>query len=238
MPLPSRVRANGDEPRDESERIPNSPMHGRLAGLVGVAMLASGIFAGHVGSRLIVRGDAAATSGNIVGNETLFRLGITGSLIMMIAYLIYALLLYQLLKQAGRGLAMAMLGFVVAAVPVYVLNQLSLFAVLPLASERRYEQVRLFLELHKAGNLLAAIFFGLWLFPLGLLVLRSSNFPRVLGVLLLCGTPGYLVLFVQAFVYPGSDRTLWTSPLLVVTHVSELALLLWLLVKGGAATSR
>ena len=46
------------------------------------------------------------------------------------------------------------------------------------------------------------------------------------------GSLGYLVLFVQAFLLPGSERTLWGNPLLVVTHVSELALLLWLLIKG------
>ena len=46
------------------------------------------------------------------------------------------------------------------------------------------------------------------------------------------GSLGYLVLFVQAFLFPGSERTLWTNPFLVVTHVSEGALMLWLLIRG------
>ena len=46
------------------------------------------------------------------------------------------------------------------------------------------------------------------------------------------GSSGYVVLFVQAFLFPGSERTLWTNPLLVVTHVSELAMMLWLLIRG------
>jgi hypothetical protein len=48
----------------------------------------------------------------------------------------------------------------------------------------------------------------------------------------MAGTLGYLVLFVQAFLFPGFERTLWTNPLLALTHASELALLLWLLAKG------
>jgi hypothetical protein len=92
--------------------------------------------------------------------------------------------------------------------------------------------VKLVLDLHRLGNLIAGIFFGLWLFPLGLLVFRSGFFPRFLGILLMIGSPGYLVLFVQAFLFPGSERTLWTNPLLVLTHASELAMMLWLLIRG------
>jgi len=195
-------------------------------------MLASGSFAGFVGSKLVVRGDVVATSRNIVASEALFRLGLVSSLIMMIAFLFYALLLYGLLRPVNKSHAMAMVGLVLVSVPIYMLNQVNQFAALPLASDQLYEQVKLFLDLHRLGNLIAGIFFGLWLFPLGLLVFRSGFFPRPLGILLMVGSPGYVVLFVQAFLFPGSERTLWTSPLLVVTHVSELAMMLWLLIRG------
>jgi hypothetical protein len=113
-----------------------------------------------------------------------------------------------------------------------MLNQVNQFAALLAASDGLREQVKLFLELQRFGSQVAGIFFGLWLIPLGLLVLRSSFLPRFLGILLLFGSPGYLVLFAQAFLFPGSEGTLWTNPFLVVTHVSELALLFWLLVRG------
>jgi hypothetical protein len=124
-----------------------------------------------------------------------------------------------------------MLALVVASVPIYMLNTVNQFAVLRLASEGLREQVRLYLDLHRFGNLVASIFFGLWLFPLGLLVYRSGFLPRFLGVLLILGSPGYVVLFAQAFFSPGAEQTLW-SPLLLVTHLAELSLLLWLLIKG------
>lgn len=98
--------------------------------------------------------------------------------------------------------------------------------------DQQHDQVKLFLDLRRLGNLIGGIFFGLWLLPLGLLVFRSGFLPRFLGILLMVGTPGYLVLFVQAFLFPGSEGTLWSNPFLLVTHVAELALLLWLLVGG------
>lgn len=216
-----------------SALIGASPLvHARVTGLVGVLVLASGSFAGFVASDLVVRGDAAATSRNIVASESLFRLGVVSSLIMMIAFMFYALLLYRLLRPVSESHAMIMVGLVVASVPIYMLNQVNQFAALLLASDQLHEQLKLFLDLHRLGNLIGGIFFGLWLFPLGLLVFKSGFLPRFLGILLMFGAPGYLVLFVQAFLFPGSERTLWSNPFLLVTHVSELALLLWLLVRG------
>jgi hypothetical protein len=127
---------------------------------------------------------------------------------------------------------MSMVALVVASVPIYMLNQVNQFAALPLALDGQHAQVELFLDMHRFGTLVAAIFFGLWLFPLGLLVFRSGFLPSLLGVLLMVGTLGYLVLFVQAFFLPGSERTLWSNPFLGLAHLSELALLVWLLVKG------
>jgi hypothetical protein len=216
-----------------SELAGASPLaHARVTGLVGVVMLVTGSFTGFVGSKLVVPGDAVATSQNLVASESLFRLGLLSSLIMMIAFIFYALLLYRLLRPVNPNHAMLMVGFVLTSVPIYMLNQVNQFAALLLASDQLYGQVKLFLDLHRLGNLIAGMFFGLWLFPLGLLVFKSSFFPRFLGILLMLGSLGYLVLFVQALLFPGSERTLWTNPFLVVTHASELAMMLWLLIRG------
>ncbi len=151
---------------------------------------------------------------------------------MMLAWMVYALLLYRLLRVVNNSSATTMLGLVLVSVPIYMLNQVNMFAVLPSASGHLNEQVELFLALNRFGTLIAAVFFGLWLYPLGLLVYKSGFLPRSLGVLLMFGSLGYLILFVQGTLFPASEPTLWTNPFLVLTHLSELALLLWLLVKG------
>lgn len=119
-----------------AELIGASPLvHARAAGLVGVVTLASGSFTGFVASKLVVRGDVVATSSNIVASESLFRLGLVGSLIMMIAFMFYALLLYRLLRPVNKSHAMIMVGLVLASVPIYMLNQVNQYAALPLASD-------------------------------------------------------------------------------------------------------
>jgi len=216
-----------------SDLIGGSPLiHARATALVGLPMLASGSFAGIVVSRLIVRDDIVATSGNFAASEFMLRLGVVGSLVMMVAWVFYALLLYRLFRPVDKSHAMTMVVLVLASVPIYMLNQVNLFAALLSASDQLHQQVKFFLELQRFGSLVAGIFFGLWLFPLGLLVFKSGFLPKALGILLMLGSLGYLVLFVQGFLFPGSERTLWTNPFLVVTHMSELALWLWLLVKG------
>ncbi len=77
-----------------------------------------------------------------------------------------------------------------------------------------------------------SIFAGLWLFPLGLLVFRSGYLPRALGVLLMIGCFGYLIRFFQGFLFPGHEATIWTNPFVVVAHVAELTMMVWLLIKG------
>jgi hypothetical protein len=89
----------------------------------------------------------------------------------------------------------------------------------------------LFADMHRSGFLIAQMFFGLWLLPLGYLVLRSGWFPRVLGALLIVGGVGYVVDLLVQFLAPGTADTI---ELFVVAPaaVGELWLVAWLLVKG------
>ena len=92
----------------------------------------------------------------------------------------------------------------------------------------------LFLDLHSHGYVIAEIFFGLWLLPLGYLVFKSGYFPRALGLLLMIGSASYLVDVAATLLFPGAGGDL---SLLLATPagMSEVAFLLWLIVKGVKA---
>jgi len=51
----------------------------------------------------------------------------------------------------------------------------------------------LFMHLHSKGNVVNSIFWGLWLFPLGMLVMRSGFLPRVFGMWLVGGGFGAII---------------------------------------------
>ena len=148
-----------------------------------------------------------------------------------------ALALYQLLKPVNKNMALLMVLFVLAAVPIGMLNELNNFAVLLLLSGADYLKVftadqlqalvMLFLDLHKLGLPIAHIFWGLWLFPMGYLVFRSGFLPRILGVLMVIGCLGYLIQSVAAFLLPSFKLNI-----IFFTSWGELLLPLWLVIKG------
>jgi hypothetical protein len=89
----------------------------------------------------------------------------------------------------------------------------------------------LFLKLHGAGFDVAGIFWGLWLFPLGLLSYKSRFIPRILGVLLMIGCFAYLANSFTSLVLPRYEAIVdkWISPLQAV----EILFMLWLLIMGA-----
>ena len=81
----------------------NNP--GRVAGLLYLLASIPGFFAMmYVPSKLIVRGNAAATASNIAANETLFRLGIAGQLIGQAGFIFVALALTTCSRESIGGM--------------------------------------------------------------------------------------------------------------------------------------
>src|ERR1700719_4073114 len=186
---------------------------GRFAGLLYVLISIPGAFALiYVPSKLIVDGNATATANNIVASETLFRLGIAGQLVSQILFMWVALALYDLLKGVNQRHASLMLTLIVVSIPIALLNELNAIAALILVrgadflslfeKPQRDALAMLFLNLHSHGFDVAAIFWGLWLFPLGLLVYRSRFLPRFLGVWLAIGGFAYVILSLTSELFP------------------------------------
>lgn len=209
----------------------------RLAGGFYLALMPFSFFGIiYVPSVLVVPGNPAATSRNIMASEFLFRSGTVSHLVGQVIFIFLVLALYRLLKPVNRGLAVLMVVLALLGVPMAFLNEVNHLAVLALlnstasgglTSDQLHGQVRLFLDLRQSGILLTQVFWGLWLFPLGLLVFRSGFLPRLLGILLVIGCAGYVIDSVTLLLFPGFDATISQF-----TFIGELLLPLWLLIKG------
>jgi hypothetical protein len=215
---------------------------GRFAGLLYVLVSIPGIFALiYVPGKLIVDGNATATASNIAAHETLFRLGIAANLISQILFMWVALALYDLLKEVNRRQAALMLTLIVVPVPIVLLNELNAIAALILVrgtdflsifeKPQRDSLAMLFLNLHSYGFDITAIFWGLWLFPLGLLVYRSGFIPRLLGVLLMLNGFTFPVNSFTSLLLPQYENIVsrWMKPL----SFAELLFMFWLLIMGA-----
>ena len=215
---------------------------GRFAGLLYVLVSIPGIFALiYVPGKLIVDGNATATASNIAAHETLFRLGIAANLISQILFMWVALALYDLLKGVSRRQAALMLTLIVVPVPIVLLNELNAIAALILVrgadflsileKPQRDSLAMLFLSLHSYGFDITAIFWGLWLFPLGLLVYRSGFIPRLLGVLLMLNGFTFPVNSFTSLLLPQYENIVsrWMKPL----SFAELLFMFWLVIMGA-----
>jgi hypothetical protein len=225
-------------------RIVNDP--GRFAGLLYLLGSIPGFFALlYVPSKVIVHGNATATAHNIAASETLFRLGIAADLTGQTIFIFVALALYDLLKSVNPRLALYMLTLILVAVPIAFLNEVNAIAALVLVrgtdflsvfdEPQRNALAMLFLNLRGHGFDVAGIFWGLWLFPLGLLVYRSGFRPRILtrilGVLLVIACFAYLANSFTSLVLPQYEAVVarWLGPL----QLAEMLFMLWLLIMGA-----
>ena len=215
----------------------NTNKTARIAGFLYLLLVPFGFFGLDYIPSLIVPGNAAATVSNIMAHTLLFRLSILSALIIPIVTVSVAYFLYKLFKSVNKNQAVLMVLFTLVATPIAMLSELNHFAVLQLLNgtdylkvfshDQLYSQVMFFLEMSNYGANITAIFWGLWLFPLGYLIIKSNFIPKLIGVLIIVAGFGYLVDSIALFLLP--DLNLDFSQ---YTFIGELILLLWLLIKG------
>lgn len=214
----------------------------RLARIAGSLYLVVAILGGfaelYVRARIVVPGDAAATAANIRASAGLYRLGFAADLVQATFFLFTAMALYLLLRHANELAARAMVVIVAVSVAIICLNLLNQYEALQLAtgvdtlgSATAGALAGVFADMHASGYLIAQIFFGLWLLPLGYLVHRSGYVPAAIGVLLAVGAVGYLVDTFVHFLAPGVAETV-EAFVVAPAAIGELSLVAWLLIKG------
>ena len=214
----------------------------RVAGAVYSSMVITAPFSLiYVPNKLIVRGDATATAANILAHETLFRLSIFADLVGQVIFICLAIALYRLFSNVNRNWALLMVGFVLVSAAVGFLNSLNNIAALILFrggdflsvvdTAQRNALGMLFVRLHSQGIFIDEIFWGVWLFPFGLLVFRSGFLPRFIGVWLMINCFGYVALSVIALFFPPYYNAAFK--MLQPVLFGELVIMLWLLIKGA-----
>ena len=198
---------------------------------------------------LIVVEDAAATASNILANESLFRMGIAGSLITQLILIVVVLVLYKLFKPVNKNHASLMVIFALVGVPIAMLNTLNRIAALLLLSgadclkvfgaDQLQALMMFFLNLNEQGVLIATIFWGLWLFPLGYLIYKSGYFPRILGVLVMMAGFGYLLDSFTHFLLPNyANYEAILFPVIILLTFGEVLFMGWVLLKGAKIPSK
>jgi uncharacterized protein DUF4386 len=214
----------------------------RTAGVLYLLMGAPAVFSlFYVPRRLIVPGNASVTANNILDNQLLFRFGIVAELTAAVFLLLLAMVLYRLFSRVDTNQARLMLALVVVSVAITFANALNDIAALIFFRGADYLTIfdksqrdglgMVFLGLHRQGIAVVGVFWGVWLLPFGLLVMRSGSFPRILGILLILNCVGYVAASTTTLLVPAYSGTV--SRAVMPTLLGELWIMLWLLIKGA-----
>jgi len=219
-----------------------------IAGLLYLVVVATGMFnLGYVSSQIPLHGDPQTVLQHLLQSATLLRLGVVADLSCNAAFLILPLALYWLLGATNRKAALLMVALAVVQVPIAFVNathRLDLLWLLgdaarsgTLGTDQIRLQVMLALHAYRNGLLVLEVFWGLWLAPLGYLVLRCGFLPRVLGVLLMLGCLGYLFDFVGTLLVPAYPSSALADYINLPAAMGEIGTCLWLLVMGARGSA-
>lgn len=199
----------------------------------------------YVPGKLFVRDDAAATADNIRASGQLLRIGIASELFHQIVGIFLVLALFRLFKAVNERQAILMVILSLTPVPIVMFNVINEIAPLILLSGAGFLSVFdksqldalafLFIRLHGQGIDIASIFWGLWLFPFAMLVIRSGFIPRALGVLMMIAGAGYIVSSATTVLFPQYVHQV--GQVTMIVGLGELPIMFWLVIWGAREQS-
>ncbi len=221
----------------------DSPKH--IARIAGVLYLFVGIFGGFaegfVDPKMYAAGNAAVTAGNVITNSGLVRMSVVSHLLDGTFFVFLAMTLYNLLQHANKSVARGMLILVALATGIICLNAVFQFEALRIATDSSNTVafgvagsnalVLMLLDMQHYGTLVAQVFFGLWLIPLGYLTLKSEMFAKWLGVVLIAGGVCYIIDLLASFLLPDLGQKIH-GIVIIPSAVAEISMVLYLLVVG------
>lgn len=196
----------------------------------------------YIPQTLFVDGDAAATVARIATHERLFRLGILADVIGGVLLVLVVMAFYRLFREVDAPLAwlVVIFGGVMPAV-LFFGSTASDFGLLLAARRAPFlsaftpaqqdSLAMLGLELRDGLTTAAEFLWGVWLFPLAALIERSRIVPRLLGLWLALNGLAYVLISVTGILAPRYQGRVFrlSGP----ARYGELALVLWLLVRGS-----
>ncbi len=190
-----------------------------------------------VRNQIFEPGHPAVTLGNLMAHESLARLGVALELAVVLTQALVAICFFRLFRSVDTLAAGALAAFgLVNAVAIlgsaaFLANAVDVGLSKGLAptGDRAFTVQTLYLGSEQLWSV-AGLFFGLWLVPMGWLVVRSGWMPRPLGWVLMVGGVGYVLSAFVAQLLP--DATALGDALTILASVGEFWMVGYLLLFG------
>ncbi|OZQ79021.1 DUF4386 domain-containing protein [Paenibacillus odorifer] len=216
------------------------------AGISLIIMTLASFFSyGFVHGTLVVQGDASATFINIVSSNNLFKGEILGWIIIMIADILVAWAFYVFLEPVNKNLSLLGAWLRLTYSAILAISILTLIFVLLLTGntngfstltiEQTQAFMMLFLDAFQFIWSMGLVVFGGHLLIVGYVALKSDVIPKVISILLLLASIGYIIIHLSKMFLPQYEAVITTLNFIftIPMIVGELGFGIWLLLRGG-----
>ncbi|MEK5182630.1 DUF4386 domain-containing protein [Paenibacillus odorifer] len=216
------------------------------AGISLIIMTIASFFSyGFVHGTLVVQGDASATFINIVSSNNLFKGEILGWIIIMIADILVAWAFYVFLETVNQNLSLLGAWLRLTYSAILAISILTLIFVLLLTGntngfstltiEQTQAFMMLFLDAFQFIWSMGLVVFGGHLLIVGYVALKSDVIPKVISILLLLASIGYIIIHLSKMFLPQYEAVITTLNFIftIPMIVGELGFGIWLLLRGG-----
>jgi len=211
----------------------------RITGMWYLALAISGLFGFLlIRPQIYVSGESATTLANLIDDAALARIGLAFELALVATQAIAAVWFYKLFRSTNHVAALALAVFGLMNAVAIMASAGFLATALTISGDPGLAPggdaaalVQLMYELSSNSWGVGALFFGLWLVPMGYIAAGSGLMPVWLGRILMVGGVGYLL---SAFVsYGFADAPGWlVEGLTVPATIGEFWMIAYLLAVG------
>jgi hypothetical protein len=209
----------------------------RTTGLLYLGIALTGMF-GHllVRSQLFDADNPATTLSQLAGDESLARVGIALELGIVLTQALAGLWFFRLFRSVDTFAAGSLVAFSFVNAVVILVSAVFLATTLDVALDPSLAPggdaaatAQLLYVVSDHLWLAGEVFFGLWLIPMGRLVLLSGWMPRPLGWILIVGGAAYVL---GPFLTYLTDTRLAADLVVVPATIGEFWMVGYLLVRG------
>lgn len=219
----------------------NAKAWARIAGVLWLATIGLGLFGEAVVRSRLITSDADTTLSNVLTHEGAYRLGEAALLTGTATYLALTAIMYRLLAPVSRNLSLIAAFFSVVGCVFWMFSLVGDAAPLVFLADGRSvlgaspETTRAltfaFMKLHSETLLLGMLCFGVHCLLMGILIVRASFLPALIGIVLGLGGVCYMAAgyfhTLSPDLYAQFGRFLFLPG-----EAGEIAIALWLAIVG------
>lgn len=178
--------------------------------------------------------DPAQTLTNLTEQETLARIRLLLEFAIVVSQALAAVWFYKLFKDINNVAAWALAVWGMMNSAAIMISAMAMGGALGIINstqslDDKLIMIQIFDQFIKNAWGVGSLFFGLWLIPMGYIVIRSQRMPVWLGRVLILGGAGYLI---STFINYMGIKGVWVDMMVIPATVGEFWMIAYLLIFG------